>query len=126
MKVIIAGGRDFKDFDAVKKAVADSGFAISEVVSGACRLKRSSHLTYASGADGLGERWADENGIPCKRFYPEDYGPWPACGPKRNAVMAGYADALILMPGGSGSASMLLEAGRRGLPIFTAGALLCP
>ena len=34
MKVIIAGGRDVFDFDAVSEAVKKSHYAISEVVSG--------------------------------------------------------------------------------------------
>lgn len=60
MKVIICGGRDFNDYGQLKKAIAKSGFLITEVVSGG-----------ASGADALGERWAAENGIPVKKFPAE-------------------------------------------------------
>lgn len=120
MRVIIAGGRDFADYEAVKAAVLASCFEITEVVSGACRMHYSDTGTrkYASGADGLGERWAVENGVPFTRFYAGAYGYWPECGPNRNEAMATYADALIAMPGGRGTADMIRRAKAHDLRIF--------
>ncbi len=122
MKVIIAGGRDFDNMEAVRDAVKASGWReqITEIVSGACLVKSSEWSKKASGADGLGELWAHHNGIAVRRFYADLYGEWPSCGPKRNAAMAAYADALILMPGNRGTASMRSEARKRGLPIYIA------
>ena len=132
MKVIIAGGRDFDRMTALLQAIKTSGFGISEVVSGACRVKKQDPYAFASGADGLGEKWALVNGIPVKRFYAEDYGDWPACGPKRNVAMAEYvaeyirtakwkyAGGLIALPGGNGTKCMIAEAQSHGLEIFKA------
>ena len=59
MKVIIAGGRDFSDYELLKRE-CDSylcGMHGIEIVSGA-----------ANGADKLGERYADERNFSLKRF----------------------------------------------------------
>jgi len=110
MKVIIAGSRNIGNYKLVKRVVELSDFDITEVVSGECR-----------GVDKLGEKWAEENGIPIKSFPAnwERYG--KAAGPMRNAEMAEYADSLILIwnPKVSrGSRSMYKEAQKRNLPIF--------
>ena len=57
MKVAIVGDRNVKDYSVIEKAVKQSGFDITEVVSGG-----------ANGVDSLAERWASDNGIPCKVF----------------------------------------------------------
>lgn len=57
MKTIIAGSRDFHDYDVVCRAIANSWYEITEVVSGG-----------ATGVDALGERWARENNVPVKVF----------------------------------------------------------
>ena len=115
MRVIIAGGREFNDYEKLKKAVAQSKFDITEVVSGGAR-----------GADSLGERWASENGIPIKKF-PADWNNLKQAGAVikvnkwkkkynanagfyRNEDMAKYADALIAVEGGSGTAHMIKQA----------------
>jgi hypothetical protein len=57
MKTIIAGSRKFNNREAVFAAVTESGFVITEVVSGT-----------AKGVDRLGEHWAKQNGVPIKQF----------------------------------------------------------
>lgn len=98
-KVIIAGPRDFNDYEVVKQAIEASNFEITEVVSGC-----------AKGVDSLGEKWAEENNVPIKKFPAE----WknmdlPGAVPKknkwgvynataglyRNGQMAEYGDKLI-------------------------------
>jgi predicted Rossmann-fold nucleotide-binding protein len=123
MKVIICGGRDFNNYDQVKKAVINSGFEITEVVSGG-----------AKGADSLGERWAKENNVPVKLF-PADWNNIKAkgaiikvnqwhkkfnsrAGLDRNELMALYADALIAMDGGSGTADMIKRATKHELAVY--------
>jgi len=101
MKVIIAGGRKINDYAFLKKCIKDSGFEITEVVSGG-----------AFGVDSMGERWASENGVPIKEF-PANWGlHGKAAGPIRNQQMAEYADALILIWDGvsKGSRNMLHQA----------------
>ena len=85
-KVIIAGGREFDNYEELCK-VAD--FKLSEkseieVVSGT-----------AKGADQLGEKYAKERGYALKQF-PADWNRFGlSAGYKRNEDMAIYADALI-------------------------------
>ena len=82
MKVIIAGCRDFSDYECVRAHIDPS--KISEIVSGA-----------AKGVDALGERFAFENAIPVKQF-PADWNKHgKSAGPIRNRQMAQYADRLI-------------------------------
>lgn len=108
MKTIIAGSRGIVDYSLVGRAVEISGFAITEVVSGA-----------AKGVDQLGERWADENKIPVTQFYPNWHIHGRAGGMIRNARMAEYADALIAIWDGKskGTKGMVQEAKKRGLKV---------
>ena len=86
MKVIIAGGRDFSNYDLLCQK-ADKILSRQnevEIVSGA-----------AKGADKLGETYALERGYEVKRF-PADWGTFGnSAGYRRNTEMAVYADALI-------------------------------
>lgn len=121
MKVIIAGSRDIGStvyngrriqtcsISAIDDAVEESGFSITEVVSGC-----------AFGVDKLGEVWAETNDIPIKKF-PAD---WDLHGRKagyvRNSQMADYADALIAVWDGKsrGTANMIELAKKKGLKIY--------
>lgn len=107
MKVIIAGGRKYilNNRDWQMLATLD----ITEVVSG-----------YASGADRGGEAYATANNIPIKHFRAHREKYQRASGPIRNREMAQYADALVLFPGGRGTASMEQEAKKEGLKIYNA------
>jgi hypothetical protein len=86
VKVIIAGGRDFKDYDLLCRK-ADKILSRQteiEIVSGT-----------AKGADKLGERYAEERGYKITRFVP-DWGYFgKSAGYVRNVEMAEYGDALI-------------------------------
>ena len=85
-KVIIAGGRDFSDYELL---LEKCDYYLTEktnveVVSGG-----------AKGADILGERYAKERNLPLKIFLAD----WVTLGKRagfvRNKEMAEYADALI-------------------------------
>lgn len=109
VRCIIAGGREIVDFWIVEHAVEKSGFGseITEVVSGAAR-----------GVDRLGARWAKQRGIPVKLF-PAKWQYGRGAGLMRNVEMAGYADALIAIPGqGNGTWHMVGEAKKRGLRMY--------
>ena len=86
IKVIIAGGRNFDDFNKLCQ-VCDEFLQDQnkvEIVSGAYK-----------GADLLGERYAAERNYPIKQF-PADWRRYgKSAGLKRNTEMATYADALI-------------------------------
>lgn len=124
MKTIIAGSRTITDYDLVCQAIKESGFEISEVVSG-----------QANGVDTLGEQWATENKIPIKKF-PAKWDDLDASGAvikinqfgkkynamagfDRNLKMAKYAEALIAVTtGSSGTENMIQSAYMMGLDVF--------
>lgn len=87
MRVIIAGSREFNDYDLLCKEMEklrQSGHIFTEVVSGTAR-----------GADRLGERWARQKGLRITRFPAqwEKYG--KSAGYRRNAEMAENTDFLV-------------------------------
>jgi len=85
MKTIIAGGRDFYNYELLEQQVnGQKFFAVSEVVSGAAR-----------GADSLGEEYASKNNLPLKQFHADWKKHKRAAGIIRNTEMAEYADCLI-------------------------------
>jgi hypothetical protein len=86
MKVIIAGSRTFDCYEALDYIVKHSNFEITEVVSGT-----------APGADQLGEKWAMANDIPIKKFPANWNKHGKSAGFIRNAEMAKYADAAIIV-----------------------------
>ncbi len=86
MKVIIAGGRTFKDYVTMRNYcdLILSNQKDIEIVSGT-----------ANGADKLGEQYAREKRYALKQF-PADWDTYgKGAGYKRNEQMALYADALI-------------------------------
>ena len=88
MKVIVAGGRDFKDYDLLKctlDSFQQEYGNITEVVSGGAR-----------GSDKLGEQYANENNIPIKRFVPDWKGLGKKAGFVRNRQMGDYANKIGL------------------------------
>ena len=96
MKVIIAGGRDFNDYNKLRKVCNHmlSNQTDIEIVSGT-----------ANGADKLGENYANEKGYPIKQFPAN----WDLLGRKagyiRNEKMSEYADALIIFWDGESKGS---------------------
>ncbi len=110
MRVIIAGSRTITNLATVEAAIKASGWrgSIAEVVSGGAR-----------GVDTLAEAWAAERGIAITRFPADWRTHGRAAGPMRNREMAEYADALIAVWDGEsrGTANMIEEARKRGLPI---------
>lgn len=98
MKVIIAGSRDFHNYELLRETLESLNWTITTVISGT-----------AKGADRLGERWAAENNVPVERFAPD----WARHGKKagylRNQEMAKHADALVAfrINGSAGTTHMI-------------------
>lgn len=109
MKTIIAGSRGIVNYSLVKETIEESGFEITEVVSGGAR-----------GVDRLGERYAKENNIPIKQFIPDWDGLGKKAGHVRNREMGDYADALIALWDGvsKGTAGMIEYAQKKGLKVY--------
>lgn len=109
MKIIIAGSRILTDYSIVCRAVENSGFDISMVISGGSR-----------GVDTLGEQWARQHKISLERFTAnwERYG--NRAGNLRNREMAVYADGLLAIWNGQsrGTKDMIDVMFERKKPIF--------
>lgn len=125
MKVIIAGGREFRDYKFLCK-VCDHKLKNQEEIEIVCGK--------APGADTLGEDYAKERGYkilpfpadwndmsePCVRKKRRDESEYNAlAGHKRNQKMADIADALIVFWDGksTGSADMIKRAIKKGIKI---------
>lgn len=107
MKLLVTGGRDFKD-KALLHRVLDL-LRPTIVIHGAAR-----------GADTLAHEWAVERGveaIPVRAPFAY-MGPW--AGKARNAHMLNnYAPDLVLAcPGGDGTADCVYAAKLRGIPVL--------
>jgi hypothetical protein len=110
MKTIIAGTRTINDYNLLLVALSKIDWEITEVVCG-----------MADGVDSLGLRWAEENNIKLSKFAAEWNVYGRSAGPIRNAQMAKYADACIVIWDGEskGSKNMIRESLNHGLKLKT-------
>lgn len=111
-RVIIEGCRDFDDYELLKEKcdyfLQDEKKEDVVIISG-----------HASGADALGERYAQERGFQLETFPADWKAHGRAAGPIRNAQMAAVADALIAFWDGKsrGIKNMIDTATKRGLKV---------
>lgn len=107
MRVLVTGGRDYRDrrrVDEVLSGIED----LRLVISGG-----------STGADRLAEVWAAGRGVALAVFPAH----WTAlgrpAGPRRNAWMILHArpDLVLAFPGGTGTANMVEQATRAGIPV---------
>lgn len=95
LRIIIAGGRDFSNYDLLKETV---NRFLSDYNDEPCII-----CGKAKGADTLGEKFAKEHGYKI-RYFPADWGTYgKAAGFVRNIEMAENADALIAFWNGKSS-----------------------
>ena len=107
LKIIVAGGRDFNNYELLASTL-DQLRKPFEVVCGEAR-----------GADALGKRYAIQHGLIVHSF-PADWAEFgKSAGHKRNAEMAKFADGLIAFWDGrsKGTESMIGMAKREGLKV---------
>lgn len=112
-RVIIAGGRYFNDYILLKERC---DYYLQNKLKESRVVILSGH---ASGADTLGEHYAQERGLECE-LHPADWkAHGRAAGPIRNKEMAEVADALIAFWDGQsrGTASMINLAKSKGLKV---------
>ena len=88
-RVVIAGCRDYYNYDEAKTYI---DFCLSDI-------RKENNIIIvsgcASGADAMGERYADENGFKVEK-YPADWKKYGrSAGPKRNKQMAEICDYVI-------------------------------
>lgn len=112
-RVVIAGCRDYDDYTEAKAYI---DLCLSEI------KKKNSIIIVsgcASGADAIGERYADENCIKVEK-YPADWKKYGrSAGPIRNRQMAEISDFVICFWDGKsrGTKSMIECAEECGRPI---------
>jgi hypothetical protein len=124
MRVIVAGGRDFYDYqfmcarlnhffkDLNKKELV----IVNGDGPGLWDKDKGRYIT--EGADQLAKKYAKENGYPVKTFPPDWKKHGRAAGPIRNRQMAENADALVAFnTGGRGTSNMIKLAEEHGLNI---------
>ena len=85
-KVIIAGGRDFDDYNTLKKYC-------NHILQGKSDIMIICGMAH--GADLLGKKYGDEMGYKVSKF-PADWSLGKSAGYIRNKEMAEYADAAIV------------------------------
>jgi hypothetical protein len=109
LRTIIAGSRSITSLRIVAEAIKESGFKITQVVSGGAR-----------GVDSLGEEWAKIWNIPVVRFIPDWGKHGKRAGYLRNSDMANYADALIAIWDGKsrGTKHMIDLAKAKGIKVY--------
>ena len=88
-RVVIAGCRDYKNYDEAKLYI---DFCLSNI-------RKENNIIIvsgcASGADAIGERYAEENGFKVEK-YPADWKKYgKSAGPRRNNQMAEVSDYVI-------------------------------
>jgi hypothetical protein len=108
MRVIIAGGRDFSDYELMSKSLKCLIGKDVTIISG-----------RAKGADRLGETYGEEHSIPIER-YPADWEKnGKSAGYLRNLQMLDNATHVIAFWDGKskGTLHLLREAKKRNMPI---------
>ncbi len=112
-RIVVAGGRDFADYETAKTFIDQCLSDISDkyniiFISGGCK-----------GADALGERYAKEKGYLIERYLAEWKRYGRSAGPIRNKKMADVCDFVICFWDGKsrGTKSMIEYAESLGKPI---------
>ena len=106
MKILVCGGRDFNDYNAVKHVLDD--LKPGCIVSGMAR-----------GADTLAARWARNNNVRLLE-YPADWKRYGrSAGFRRNRQMldSEHPHLVVAFPGGRGTRHMVSYARSRNVPV---------
>lgn len=111
MRLIVCGGRDFKNISRVNHVLQ------------AVHAKRPITLLIeggATGADRLARKWAISNNVPYKTVEADWKAHGKAAGPIRNGKMIHEeaADGVVAFPGGRGTADMVEQALENGLKVM--------
>lgn len=111
MRVIVCGGREYTDQEAVSRALLHVWLTndrpVMTIVQGG-----------AQGADECARQVAATQSFPCETFRAEWEREGKSAGPRRNQrmVKAG-ADLLVAFPGGRGTADCVKRARKAGIPV---------
>ena len=120
MRVLVCGGRDFNDYDRVRKVLYDF---CDEHKLAENEYKMPSGLTIvhggARGADLLADQWAVVNWVPIEEHKADWNKHGKAAGLIRNQQMLDTGiDYIIAFPGGRGTEHMKSIARKAGVPVL--------
>lgn len=111
MRLLVCGGRDFDDFDAVNEELTwlSGSHSIDVLIHGGSR-----------GADSLAGEWAKLSRIPVEVYRADWQQLGKAAGPIRNRRMLseGRPDMVLAFPGGRGTADMIDQARAAGVTVI--------
>lgn len=101
IRVLVCGGRDFRDRERVYAALDALYPRMSALMSGG-----------ATGADALAWDWGWSRNFPCERYFADWKTHGRAAGPIRNQRMIdeGRPTLVLAFPGGRGTADMIRRA----------------
>jgi len=85
--------------------------------------RRPCHRGWRTGADTLGQEWAEARGVPCDVFMANWAGLGRKAGPIRNQEMLdqGRPNMVVAFPGGRGTADMVRRARGAGVEVIEVG-----
>lgn len=111
MRVLVCGGRDFRDNWQLYAALDD--IAIEVPIS--CIIQGC-----APGADTMAGEWAAMHGIAQEKYPAEWAKHGPSAGPIRNKLMLtkGKPDIVVAFPGGRGTTNMTRQAESAGVKVI--------
>lgn len=116
--IAVTGGRDFKNADWVIGAL------------NAVKTKSGIKLLVvgdATGADAHARDWAQATGTPLRVFQADWKKHGVAAGPIRNGAMVAFGlDGCVAFPGGRGTADMVRQCEKAGVPVWRVGEWLKP
>lgn len=111
MKIIACGGRDFDDVPAVWHALdtLHGREPVTELIEGGAR-----------GADRCARAWAASKKVPVRTFEADWDRLGKRAGHERNyaMLMVGRPELVVAFPGGRGTANMVEQAQREGVPVW--------
>lgn len=110
MRVLVCGGRDFKDRVGLFATLDEvNAAAISCIIEGGAR-----------GADTFARQWAKERNVAFVEFRADWAKHGKLAGFVRNSQMLemGKPDLVVAFPGGRGTANMVMKAKRAGVRVF--------
>lgn len=111
LRVLVCGGRDYDDGDAIFAALNDvsADRDIVEIIQGGAR-----------GADSWAKRWAEISQINCRTYEANWKKHGKLAGPMRNERMLveGKPNLVVAFPGGRGTADMVRRARDFGVEVI--------
>lgn len=109
-RVLVCGGRDYEDREQLFQ-ILDAAHLANPIV---CLIHGA-----ARGADTLAADWALEHGVLCNAYSADWSTHGRSAGPIRNKKMLdeGKPHMVIALPGGKGTANMILQAKTADVPV---------